>query len=284
MPSKPSSEPQPPASSTTLASPKESLQPAGKSSPAQVGTTSDPPTEEAMEEKALYEGAEGLPRQQHSSLASTYSLCDVCLSLVCPCITYGQILEALDPKEKPSSSSCCSLSLVGCGVWTGIVAISALAIQVPLFMPSSLPSIALGGGLMISAAEPLMIFPYFIPHCLCHFPLRLKAFETMDDPENSEHCCMSCLEAVFCSCCSLAVLKAWASESGAKFDRHHHQPETGKWCPYIVNIEPAQHQEVHMEAMPILPNSMSKKDEHPPDTRMAPYYYHAHYHALHKYY
>ena len=52
MPSKPSSEPQPPASSTTLASPKESLQPAGKSSPAQVGTTSDPPTEEAMEEKA----------------------------------------------------------------------------------------------------------------------------------------------------------------------------------------------------------------------------------------
>ena len=52
---------------------------------------------------------------------------DACCALICPCITYGQILDSLDPnimiKKKQQEVERCHVS-TGCLLWTGLVGLT----------------------------------------------------------------------------------------------------------------------------------------------------------------
>ena len=172
--------------------------------------------------------------------------CDMLLSFFCPCITYGQTLELLDPVPKESTDACHTST--GCVVWTGIVGISALAIQIPLLIPNAcswFPTTYLGG--VFDARELLMILPYWLPHWLCHLPFRYSVLgmedhennnnhneydQAQEQPRISENCCNTCMETTFCCCFSLASMKSWAKESNMEFIEE--EAECSKLTPFSV--------------------------------------------------
>jgi hypothetical protein len=168
--------------------------------------------------------------------------CDMCLSIVCPCVTYGQIVQRLDPQS--SADSCHSYA--GCLMWTGLVAISAAAIEVPLLIPGAcswMPTTYLFDG-VLDARQLLMVLPYFVPHWLCHCPLRASVLGS-----KGENFCTSCMDSTLLCCCSLASLKAWASRSQLQFAEG--QESVGRLVPYMVELEPSTE-----EQSPLTDNSM----------------------------
>ena len=184
---------------------------------------------------------------------------DMCLALVCPCMVYGQILEHMDPNGSKSTDSCHTST--GCMVWTGLIGASALGIQIPLLISdgcSWLPTTYLGG--VMDIREFFLILPYFVPHWLCHCPFRQMLLG-----KKGEDSCSTCMDVTFCSCCSLASLKAEVELINPRFDAR--EASLRKWLPFFGPLdEPA---EATQEEVPLFQNTMSGK----PSTTGAPLFY-----------
>lgn len=161
------------------------------------------------------------------SVCHELQLCDMCTALVCPCITYGEVLEEMEPASVRSEST----FSVGCMLWTGCVAVSLAAVEVPLLVPGAcswLPTTYFGG--VLDARQLLLTLSYFVPQCVCHWPLR---YTLLDGQENV---CTSCVNSVLCSCCSLGSMKQLAKEENKEFDEK--EACLGRWLPWYTTLYP----------------------------------------------
>jgi DNA mismatch repair ATPase MutL len=196
----------------------------------------------------FYESKQDLVEEFAKSVCHNMNPCDMCTAIVCPCVTYGQIVEQWDPQHINGEPVECCQATTGCVVWTGLVAISAIAIEVPLLMPgvcSWMPTMYFGG--VFDARQLLLALTYFVPHCLCHCPLRVAM---LSQKEGGESMYNSCLNAMLCNCCSLASLKAMAEEENMQFPER--EVSLGKWMPFVVTLKERPQQETR----PMMENSM----------------------------
>ena len=179
-----------------------------------------------------------------NSMCHDMDTSDMLVAVVCPCITYGQILENLDPlKDNGHGEESGGVFSTGCYTWTGLLAASALAIQIPLLIPGTcawMPTMQLGG--VVDARELFLIGSYFVPHLLCHCPLRMAALE-----RDGENPCTTCADSILCSCCSLASLKAMSAEGNTKFKMT--DDSLGKIVPCLATLESRNESEGHGTAM-----------------------------------
>ena len=189
------------------------------------------------------EGAENLQAAFAKSVCHDMNPCDMLTALVCPCITYGEVVESLQPEPSDSQMT------TACMVWTGVVAISAAAIEVPLLVPGAcswLPTTYLGG--VMDARQLLLAFSYFVPHCICHIPLR----NALLGPQ--ENVVTTCVNSVLCSCCSLGSMKVLAKDVNMTFDDK--ESELGKWMPFAATLYPRERAN---EQAPLTQNSMQNE-------------------------
>ena len=190
-----------------------------------------------------------LEKQYANNVCHNLDPYDMIIGIICPCITYAGIIENLEPI--PSESSMWS---TGCFIWTGIIAVSAAAIEIPILVPGAcswLPPLYLAE--VFDARQLLLLFAYFVPHCICHLPFRHKLLY------NTENICTSCANSVLCSCCSLASLKSFTKEMNMAYNEK--ETSLSKIMPFAPALYPR-------ETLMKPPNSINQMNE--PFTRLPP--------------
>ena len=166
---------------------------------------------------------------------------DACTACFCPCITYGQVLEKLDPNvisKRQKNGSSCHVS-TGCLLWSGLMGLSLGGIQSLISVPGAcnwMPTLYFAD--LIDARELFLVCSYFVPQCLCHLPLRASI---VGSGKQGENICCSCLIASLCCSCSLGSLKSWAR--GGKFKYKEDDVCMSKCCPCCGAFERVKHAE-----------------------------------------
>jgi hypothetical protein len=206
---------------------------------------------EQEEENEREEDEEEQDEEQEPNLEFAYANsvchdmdpCDMCMAIVCPCVTYGEVIERLEPEESEG------MWTTGCVVWAGILTLSAVAIEVPLLVPGAcswLPTTYFGG--VLDARQLLLACAYFVPQCVCHLPLRYTLLG------NEENIASACAKSVFCSCCSLSSLKALAREGNQAFDEQ--EASLGRYMPFAATLHPRERMLQAEEQAPKVKNQM----------------------------
>jgi len=194
---------------------------------------------------------QALQKEYANNVCHNLDPCDMIVSIICPCMTYAGVIQNLEPI--PSENSMWS---TGCCIWTGILAASAAAIEIPLLVPGAcswLPPLYFAD--VFDARQLLLAFAYFVPHCICHLPFRSSLLG------NTENVCTTCAHTVLCSCCSLGSLKSLTKE----MNKSYSEQETN--LSKIMPFAPALYPKATLMQPPMPTNQMNEQAK---DTRRLP--------------
>lgn len=201
-------------------------------------TDEDSTTDKASSKNSMGAGYAG-------DMCHEMEISDACTACFCPCITYGQILEKLDPNvisKHSKKGSNCHVS-TGCLLWSGLMGLSLGGIQSLISIPGAfnwMPTLYFAD--LIDARELFLTCSYFVPQWLCHLPLRASI---VGGGKGGENPCCSCLIASLCCSCSLGSLKTWAR--GGKFKYKDEDVCVSKCCPCCGAFQKANSTEENYE-------------------------------------
>jgi hypothetical protein len=248
------SEPAPPVNTTPATQEKETKTPHTKRHSHRRGhhtATDEPPhkvkdnkknkkkseDEEEDNDNQKQEEEHGIAEELSGDACHNMEIGDACCALFCPCMTYGQILDSLDPNiiiNRKNDKQMCHVS-TGCLIWSGLMGLTIGGIQSVLSIPGLagwMPTMYFGD--ILDARELFLGCAYLLPQCLCHCPLRASI---AGKGKKGENVFCSCLISSFCCCCSLSSLKAWGHENKGKYSED--SVCMGKCCPCCGVLTPS---------------------------------------------
>ena len=225
----------------------------GKDSKNHKKKTEDEEEDDEAKEDQKKEEEHGIADELSGDSCHNMEIGDASCALFCPCMTYGQILDSLDPNiiiNRKNEGQMCHVS-TGCLLWSGLMGLTIGGIQSVLSIPGLagwMPTMYFGN--ILDARELFLGCAYLLPQCLCHCPLRASI---AGKGKKGENVCCSCLISSFCCCCSLSSLKAWGRENKAKYSED--SVCMGKCCPCCGVLTPSANEETTAN------NSMEEEEE-----------------------
>lgn len=192
--------------------------------------------EDEMQEDDSTGRGVGMAEELSGDACHEMQIGDTCCALFCPCMTYGQILDSLDPNIIPAKEDkqMCHVS-TGCLLWTGLMGLTIGGVQSVLSIPGLagwMPTMYFGD--FLDARELFLGCSYMLPQWFCHCPLRVSI---AGKGKKGENACCSCMISSFCCCCSLSSLKSWGHENRAKYTEDN--VCVGKCCPCCGVLTPS---------------------------------------------
>jgi hypothetical protein len=124
-------------------------------------------------------------------------------ALICPCISFGNIIGYLQGSDKLNSAACCG--------WCAVTSLGILG------------SSASAPALMSVLSQPatyvlygMCCLGYYIPHCFCGLPisLEMRAYESGREPKCDAK---GLIETLFCPCCNLGAAEKWAVANKGRY-------------------------------------------------------------------